>query len=71
MARILCMDYREISGGPGHFTKIVSLEMAEHVGIRRYGAFMLQMYELLDDDGIFALQVAGIRSSWQYEYLIW
>jgi len=28
-ARILCMDYREIPGGPGHFTKIVSLEMAE------------------------------------------
>lgn len=28
-ARILCMDYREIPGGPGHYTKIVSLEMAE------------------------------------------
>jgi hypothetical protein len=28
-ARILCMDYRDIPGGPGHFTKIVSLEMAE------------------------------------------
>ena len=25
-ARILCMDYHEIPGGPGHFTKIVSLE---------------------------------------------
>ncbi|KIK76977.1 hypothetical protein PAXRUDRAFT_835153 [Paxillus rubicundulus Ve08.2h10] len=70
-ARILCMDYREIPGGPGHFTKIVSLEMAEHVGIRRYGAFMRQMYELLDDDGIFVLQVAGIRPSWQFEDLIW
>jgi cyclopropane fatty-acyl-phospholipid synthase-like methyltransferase len=30
-ARILCMDYREIPGGPGHYTKIVSLEMAEVV----------------------------------------
>ncbi|KAG9311310.1 sphingolipid C9-methyltransferase [Chiua virens] len=70
-ARILCMDYREIPGGPGHFTKIVSLEMAEHVGIRRYGAFMRQMYDLLDDEGIFVLQVAGIRPSWQYEDLIW
>ncbi|KAJ8585014.1 sphingolipid C9-methyltransferase [Rhizopogon salebrosus TDB-379] len=70
-ARILCMDYREIPGGPGHFTKIVSLEMAEHVGIRRYGAFMRQMYDLLDDDGIFVLQVAGIRPAWQYEDLIW
>jgi sphingolipid C9-methyltransferase len=28
-ARILCMDYREIPGGPRHYTKIVSLEMAE------------------------------------------
>jgi cyclopropane fatty-acyl-phospholipid synthase-like methyltransferase len=28
-ARILCMDYREIPGGAGHYTKIVSLEMAE------------------------------------------
>ncbi|KAI6121181.1 cyclopropane fatty acid synthase domain-containing protein [Pisolithus sp. B1] len=70
-ARILCMDYRDIPGGPGHYTKIVSLEMAEHVGIRRYGSFMRQMYELLDDDGIFVLQVAGIRPSWQYEDLIW
>jgi sphingolipid C9-methyltransferase len=28
-ARILCLDYRQIPGGPGHYTKIVSLEMAE------------------------------------------
>jgi len=28
-ARILCKDYREIPGGPGQYTKIVSLEMAE------------------------------------------
>jgi sphingolipid C9-methyltransferase len=28
-ARILCLDYRAIPGGPGHYTKIVSLEMAE------------------------------------------
>jgi len=70
-ARILCMDYREIPGGPGHYTKIVSLEMAEHVGIRRYGAFLRQMYNLLDDNGTFVLQVAGIRPAWQYEDLIW
>ncbi|KAG8920652.1 hypothetical protein FRC01_000654 [Tulasnella sp. 417] len=69
--RILCMDYRDIPHPPGHFNKIVSLEMAEHVGIRRYGAFMRQVYDLLDDDGIFVLQVAGIRPHWQYEDLIW
>lgn len=27
--RILCMDYREIPGGPGTYTKISALEMAE------------------------------------------
>ena len=58
-------------GGKGAYTKIVSLEMAEHVGIRRYGAFLRQMYDLLEDDGVFVLQVAGIRPAWQYEDLIW
>lgn len=70
-ARILCTDFRDAPGGPGHYTKIVSLEMAEHVGIRRYGAFLRQVYDLLDDNGIFVFQVAGIRPSWQYEDLIW
>ena len=28
-ARILCSDYRDIAVAPGHFTKIISLEMAE------------------------------------------
>lgn len=28
-ARILCTDFRDAPGGPGHYTKIVSLEMAE------------------------------------------
>lgn len=32
-ARILCMDYREIPGGSGHYNKIVSLEMAEVIKI--------------------------------------
>lgn len=43
----------------------------QHVGIRRYQTFLRQMYDLLDDDGIFVFQVAGIRPSWQYEDLIW
>src|ERR1700744_649696 len=29
------------------------------------------MYDLLDDDGTFVLQVAGIRPAWQFEDLIW
>ncbi|KAI0368543.1 sphingolipid C9-methyltransferase [Pilatotrama ljubarskyi] len=70
-ARILCLDYRDIPGGRGAYNKIVSLEMAEHVGIRRYQSFLRQVYDLLDDDGIFVFQVAGLRPAWQYEDLIW
>lgn len=32
---------------------------------------MAQVYDLLEDDGIFVLQVAGIRPHWQYEDLLW
>jgi sphingolipid C9-methyltransferase len=72
-ATIICTDFRDVprSHGKGAFTKIVSLEMAEHVGIRRYQSFLRQVYDLLDDDGIFVFQVAGIRPAWQYEDLIW
>ncbi|KAK2460012.1 hypothetical protein APHAL10511_008018 [Amanita phalloides] len=70
-ARILCCDYRDIPATKGIYTKIVSLEMAEHVGVRRYSTFLNQVYDMLDDDGIFVLQVAGIRPSWQYEDLVW
>ncbi|KAM0746247.1 S-adenosyl-L-methionine-dependent methyltransferase [Meredithblackwellia eburnea MCA 4105] len=69
-ARILCKDFREVGEGK-KFSKIVSLEMAEHVGIRRYGQFLRQVYDLLEDDGLFVFQVAGIRTTWQYEDLIW
>jgi hypothetical protein len=30
-----------------------------------------QVYDLLDDDGIFVMQVAGIRTCWQFEDLNW
>ncbi|KIY44320.1 sphingolipid C9-methyltransferase [Fistulina hepatica ATCC 64428] len=69
-ARILCHDYREIPAGQ-KFDKIVCLEMAEHVGIRRYHIFLKQIYDLLDDDGVMVFQVAGIRPSWQFEDLVW
>ncbi|KDR79101.1 hypothetical protein GALMADRAFT_242965 [Galerina marginata CBS 339.88] len=69
-ARILCCDYREIPTGT-KYNKIVSLEMAEHVGVRRYSQFLAEVYDLLDDNGTFLLQVAGIRPSWQFEDLIW
>jgi cyclopropane fatty-acyl-phospholipid synthase-like methyltransferase len=55
----------------GGFDKITSLEMAEHVGIRRYQEFLKLVHTLLKDDGVFYFQVAGLRRSWRYEDLTW
>ncbi|EHY60545.1 Sphingolipid C9-methyltransferase A [Exophiala dermatitidis] len=70
-SKILCMDYRDIPVPEGGYKKITCLEMAEHVGVRHFGAFLNQVYNMLDDDGVFFLQYAGLRKSWQYEDLIW
>ncbi|KAF2083853.1 S-adenosyl-L-methionine-dependent methyltransferase [Saccharata proteae CBS 121410] len=70
-SRILCMDYRDIPVPEGGYDKITCLEMAEHVGVRHLSGFFRQVYDMLDDDGIFFLQIAGLRKSWQYEDLIW
>lgn len=70
-SRILCMDYRDIPVPEGKYKKITCLEMAEHVGVRKYTTFLKQVYDMLDDDGVFFLQIAGIRKAWQYEDLIW
>lgn len=70
-SRILCMDYRDIPVPEGGYNKITCLEMAEHVGLRNFSNFLTQVYEMLDDDGVFFLQIAGLRKSWQYEDLIW
>lgn len=70
-ARILNLDYRDIPVQPGHYNKIISLEMAEHVGIRHYDKFLADVYNLLDDDGTFVFQVAGLRPSWQFHDLCW
>jgi cyclopropane fatty-acyl-phospholipid synthase-like methyltransferase len=68
-SEILCMDYRDIPAKK--YNKITCLEMAEHVGIRKITAFFRKCYDLLEDDGVFYLQVAGLRKAWQYEDLIW
>lgn len=70
-SRILCMDYRDIPVPQGGYKKITCLEMAEHVGIRHLSSFLSQVHDMLDDDGVFFLQIAGLRKSWQYEDLIW
>jgi cyclopropane fatty-acyl-phospholipid synthase-like methyltransferase len=70
-SKILCMDYRDIPVPAGLYDKITCLEMAEHVGVRHFKSFLKQVNEMLNDDGIFFLQIAGLRKSWQYEDLIW
>lgn len=70
-SRILCMDYRDIPVPEGGYKKITCLEMAEHVGVRHLSSFFTQVHEMLDDDGVFFLQIAGLRKFWQYEDLIW
>lgn len=70
-SKILCMDYRDIPVPEGGYDKITCLEMAEHVGVRKFTTFLKQVYDMLDDDGVFFLQIAGLRKPWQYEDLIW
>ncbi|KAK3068732.1 Sphingolipid C9-methyltransferase 2 [Teratosphaeriaceae sp. CCFEE 6253] len=76
-SQILCCDYRDTplpstpTGDPTRYDKITCLEMAEHVGVRHFATFLAQVNSMLDDDGVFFLQIAGLRKSWQYEDLIW
>lgn len=72
-ARILTMDYRDIPEATQNakFDKITCLEMAEHVGVKYFQSFMRQVRDMLKDDGIFYLQIAGLRRAWQYEDLMW
>ena len=55
----------------GGWDKITSLEMAEHVGIKRYQEFLHSVHGLLKDDGVFYFQVAGLRRAWRYEDFVW
>ncbi|KAF2259191.1 S-adenosyl-L-methionine-dependent methyltransferase [Lojkania enalia] len=70
-SKILCMDYRDIPVPPGRYNKITCLEMAEHVGVRHFKSFLRQVYDMLDDDGVFFLQYAGLRKAWQFEDFTW
>jgi len=67
-ARLLAMDYRDI---PKETYQRITCQMAEHVGVRRFNEFLCQVRSILDDDGVFYMQVAGLRNTWQYEDFIW
>jgi len=58
-ARILTLDYRDIPAT--RFDKISCLEMAEHVGVRNFQRFLRQVSGLLEDDGLFFLQIVALR----------
>jgi cyclopropane fatty-acyl-phospholipid synthase-like methyltransferase len=69
---ILLLDYRKlIVDTYGKFDKITCFEMSEHVGIRNYQLFMAQVRSLLKNDGLFYLQIAGLRRAWRFEDLLW
>jgi len=67
--KVLVDDYRNLPAEK--FDKITCLEMAEHVGIKNFQRFLLQVRGMLKDDGIFYLQIAGLRRPWQFEDLVW
>jgi len=50
---------------------ITCLEMSEHIGIAHYSKFLANVWQLLADDGVFYLQIAGLRRTWQYEDFTW
>jgi len=66
---ILVRDYRDLPAR--QYDCITCLEMAEHVGIKNFQNFLLQVRSMLKDDGIFYLQIAGLRRTWQFEDLVW
>lgn len=67
---VLKIDYRDIP--KEKYDKITCVEMAEHVGVKNFNKFMKQIYNLLDDDGIYYQQVAGLKSGlWNMESLVW
>ncbi len=66
---VIVDDYRNLP--QQKWDKITCLEMAEHVGIKNFQKFLLQVRSMLEDDGIFYLQIAGLRRPWQFEDLVW
>jgi cyclopropane fatty-acyl-phospholipid synthase-like methyltransferase len=66
---VIVDDYRNLPAQ--RYDKITCLEMAEHVGIKNFQRFLLQVRGMLKDDGIFYLQIAGLRRAWQFEDLVW
>ncbi len=57
---IKLMDYRDIPAAfPGHFDRIVSIGMFEHVGPRNYREYLEVAAKAMKKDGIFVLHTIG------------
>src|SRR5207237_778877 len=54
--RFYLRDYREETG---HYDRIVSVGMFEHVGVNHYGAFFAKLKSLLAPDGVALLHSIG------------
>ncbi|MDB5701819.1 MAG: class SAM-dependent methyltransferase [Sphingomonadales bacterium] len=66
------IDYRDVTG---HFDRIVSVGMFEHVGPRHYEAFFRKCRDLLTDDGVMLLHTIGrmgtpgVTDAWTAKYI--
>ena len=50
------MDYRDLEG---HYDRIASVGMFEHVGYKNYNTFMNVAHRCLNEDGLFLLHTIG------------
>lgn len=62
-AEVKLQDYRTLQG---HFDRIVSIGMFEHVGPKNYREFMKMAHRCLNPDGLFLLHTIGGNTSDQY-----
>lgn len=66
------MDYRDVSG---HFDRIVSIGMFEHVGVPQYRTYFRKIHDLLTPDGVALVHTIGrakppgVTSPWILKYI--
>ena len=61
---IRLQDYRDLGADEGHFDKITSIGMFEHVGPKNHAAFFDAARRLLDPQGLMLLHTIGLAVGW-------